>query len=139
MTDLFTNPEVVEKMKNAKLGLLSTIGAVMSGIVLSASMIILPVQGAMAADAAKAPAKKAAAKKAPAKKAAMKKGAMKKAAPSAFWKKVQTALIAKGAKIKADGFSGPATRKAIMAFQKANKLKANGKIDAATKKALGLK
>lgn len=121
-------------MKNAKLGLLSTVGAVMSGIVLSASMIILPVQGAMAADAAKAPAKKAAVKKAPAKKAAM-----KKAAPSAFWKKVQTALIAKGAKIKADGFAGPATRKAIVAFQKANKLKANGKIDAATKKALGLK
>ncbi len=121
-------------MKNAKLTVLSTIGAVMSGIVLSASMILLPVQGAMAADAAKAPATK----KAPAKKKAMKK-AMKKAAPSAFWKKVQTALIAKGAKIKADGFAGPATRKALVAFQKANKLKATGKVDAATKKALGLK
>ena len=117
-------------MKNAKLTVLSTIGAVMSGIVLSASMILLPVQGAMAADAAKA----SATKKAPAKKKAM-----KKAAPSAFWKKVQTALIAKGAKIKADGFAGPATRKALVAFQKANKLKATGKVDAATKKALGLK
>ena len=121
-------------MKTAKLSVLSTVASVMSGIVLSASMIILPVQGAMAADAAKAPAKKSAMKKAPAKKKAM-----KKAAPSAFWKKVQTALIAKGAKIKADGFSGPATRKALMAFQKANKLKANGRVDAATKKALGIK
>ena len=121
-------------MKNAKLTVLSTIGAVMSGIVLSASMILLPVQGAMAADAAKAPATK----KAPAKKKAMKK-AMKKAAPSAFWKKVQTALIAKGAKIKADGFVETATRKALVAFQKANKLKTTGKVDAATKKALGLK
>ncbi|MHB8368544.1 MAG: peptidoglycan-binding domain-containing protein [Leptospirales bacterium] len=119
-------------MKNAKMNVLSTVSAVISGLVLSASMILLPVQGAVAADAAKATAK------APAKKATVKK-AVKKHAPSAFWKKVQTALIAKGAKIKADGFAGSATHKAILAFQKANKLKATGKINAATKKALGLK
>ncbi len=57
---------------------------------------------------------------------------------SASMMKVQKALIAKGAKIKADGFYGPASRKALMDYQKANKLNATGRIDAATKKALGL-
>jgi len=58
--------------------------------------------------------------------------------PSAYMMKVQKALIAKGAMIKADGFFGPASRKALMDYQKTNKLKVTGRVDAATKKALGL-
>ena len=118
-------------MKSEKMKALATVGSVVSGIVLSAAVILLPVQGAFAGDAAPKAAAKAPAKK---------KMAAKKhhAAPSPLWKKVQTALIAKSAKIKADGFPGPMTHKALVAFQKANKLKASGKLDMATKKALGL-
>jgi len=66
----------------------------------------------------------------------MKKAAKAKA--SAYMMKVQKALIAKGAKIKADGFYGPASRKALMDYQKVHKLKVTGRVDAATKKLLGL-
>ena len=110
------------------------------GFMMGISALALPVSGAFA-DQAAAPAAPAA-KAAPAKKAAkkpMKKHMrMGKAKPSMFVMKVQKALVAKGAKIKADGFFGPMTRKAIMAFQKTHKLKATGHVDAATKKALGL-
>jgi hypothetical protein len=58
--------------------------------------------------------------------------------PSAYMMKVQKALIAKGAKIKADGFFGPASRKALMDYQKVHKLNVTGRVDAATKKSLGL-
>jgi len=57
---------------------------------------------------------------------------------SAYMMKVQKALIAKGAKIKADGFFGPASRKALMDYQKVHKMNVTGRVDAATKKALGL-
>lgn len=127
-------------MKSEKMTVLGMVGSAISGVVLSAAIILLPIQGAFAGDAApqtsaKAPAKKAAHKKAAHKKAVK---AGKKHGPSAFWKKVQTALIAKGAKIKADGYWGSLSKKALMNFQKANKLKATGKLDKATKKALGL-
>ncbi len=100
------------------------------------SALALPVSGAFA-DQAAAPAAPAA-KAAPAKKPMKKHMRMGKAKPSMFVMKVQKALVAKGAKIKADGFFGPMTRKAIMAFQKTHKLKVTGHVDAATKKALGL-
>ena len=113
------------------------------GLMMGISALALPISGAFAdpattpAAAPAAPAQKAA----PAKKAAkkpMKHMKMAKRKPSAFVMKVQKALVSKGAKIKADGFFGPATRKAIVAFQKTHKLKATGHVDAATKKALGL-
>ncbi len=111
------------------------------GFMMGISALALPVSGAFA-DQAAAPAAPAApaAKAAPAKKAAKKpmKKRMGKAKPSMFVMKVQKALVAKGAKIKADGFFGPMTRKAIMAFQKTHKLKVTGHVNAATKKALGL-
>ncbi len=108
------------------------------GFMMGISALALPVSGAFA-DQAAAPAAPAA-KAAPAKKAAKKpmKKRMGKAKPSMFVMKVQKALVAKGAKIKADGFFGPMTRKAIMAFQKTHKLKVTGHVNAATKKALGL-
>lgn len=122
-------------MKSEKMNVLGMVGSAISGVALSAAIILLPVQGAFAGDAAPKTTAKAPPKKATHKKAVK---AAKKHAPSAFWKKVQTALIAKGAKIKADGYAGPMTKKAILDFQKANKLKATGKLDKATKKALGL-
>ena len=72
---------------------------------------------AMAADAAKAPAAPAAAVAAPAKevaKAAPAKKAKRKADPAVL--KIQQDLIAKGAKIKADGVMGPATKAAQKKF-----------------------
>jgi large subunit ribosomal protein L22e len=72
---------------------------------------------AMAADAAKAPAAPAAAVAAPAKevaKAAPAKKAKRKADPAVL--KIQQDLIAKGAKIKADGVMGPATKAAQQKF-----------------------
>ncbi len=114
----------------------ATVGSILTGLVLSSAVILLPVQGAIADNAAPKAAPKAAAK-APAKKH-MKKAMKKHHAPSAEWKKVQNALIAKGAKIKADGYPGRATKKAILDFQKKNKLKTTGKLDPATKKALGI-
>lgn len=55
-----------------------------------------------------------------------------------FTLKIQKALISRGASIKADGKFGPASRKALIKFQKTHNLKPTGKIDSATKKALGL-
>ncbi len=112
------------------------------GLMMGISALALPISGAFADPAttpAAAPA--APAKAAPAKKAAkkpMKHMKMAKRKPSPFVMKVQKALVAKGAKIKADGYFGPSTRKAIKAFQKTHKLKATGHVDAATKKALGV-
>lgn len=51
-------------------------------------------------------------------------------------KKAQEALNASGAKLKVDGVEGPATRKALKAFQTAHKLKATGRLDKATRSAL---
>ncbi|MHB1285395.1 MAG: peptidoglycan-binding domain-containing protein [Leptospirales bacterium] len=113
------------------------------GLMMGISALALPISGAFAdpattpAAAPAAPAKAAPAKKA-AKKPMMKHMKMAKRKPSPFVMKVQKALVAKGATIKADGFFGPNTRKAIKAFQKTHKLKATGHVDAATKKALGV-
>jgi peptidoglycan hydrolase-like protein with peptidoglycan-binding domain len=43
-----------------------------------------------------------------------------------------------GANLTADGVMGPKTRAALKAFQKAHGLKANGWLDEATEKELGL-
>lgn len=52
---------------------------------------------------------------------------------------LQDALNRKGAELKVDGIMGPKTRTALKKFQKESGLKVTGKLDAATKKALGLK
>ena len=59
-------------------------------------------------------------------------------APSAHVKALQEALNKHGAKLKADGYWGHKTVRAVRAFQKENKLKVTGHADKATKKALGL-
>lgn len=51
---------------------------------------------------------------------------------------VQNALNANGAALKVDGKWGPATRKALKNFQASHNLKPTGKLNAATRKALGL-
>jgi peptidoglycan hydrolase-like protein with peptidoglycan-binding domain len=52
---------------------------------------------------------------------------------------IQEALNSAGAKLKADGKMGKATRRAIREYQKKNKLKVTGNADEATLKSLGLK
>lgn len=66
-----------------------------------------------------------------------KKKMMKKSSGSAAVKSAQEALNKNGASLTVDGKSGPKTKAAIMSFQKDHGLKANGKLDKATKKALG--
>lgn len=84
------------------------------------------------APAAPAPAKAVAAQKAKAPKSVAAK-------PNPKVRALQDALNTKGAKLKVDGMMGKKTRTALKAFQKENGLKVTGKVDAATKKALGLK
>lgn len=57
---------------------------------------------------------------------------------SAHVKTVQEALNKSGAKLKVDGHWGHHTEHALRAFQKAHKLKVDGRLDKATKKALGI-
>ena len=57
---------------------------------------------------------------------------------SVIVRKLQKALIKKGARIRADGIYGPNTHKALSDFQRAYKLTPTGNLDSATKKALGL-
>jgi peptidoglycan hydrolase-like protein with peptidoglycan-binding domain len=57
-------------------------------------------------------------------------------AASASVKSAQEALIKNGANLTADGKMGPKTVAAIKSFQKSHGLKATGKLDAKTKKAL---
>ncbi|BEQ14445.1 peptidoglycan-binding domain-containing protein [Desulfoferula mesophila] len=87
------------------------------------------------AEAKAAPAPKA--KKAKAKKATAKKVAVK---PNPKVRTLQDLLNTKGNyNLKVDGVMGKQTKAALKDFQKANGLKVTGKVDAATKKALGLK
>lgn len=51
-------------------------------------------------------------------------------------KAAQQALNKGGANLAEDGKYGPKTKKALMSFQKANGLKATGRLDKATKTAL---
>ena len=51
---------------------------------------------------------------------------------------LQTALNANGAHLEVDGKMGPGTRAALKSYQAEHHLKATGKPDAATLKALGL-
>ncbi len=92
-------------------------------------------QPAVAQPAAAAPAAAAPAKAAPVKKG--KKGKVAAVKPNPKVRALQDALNAKGAKLKVDGVMGKQTRMALKAFQKDNGLKVTGKVDAATKKALG--
>ncbi len=55
---------------------------------------------------------------------------------SATVKQVQEALNRTGAKLTVDGVLGHKTRLALKSFQKAHKLKATGRLDKATRKAL---
>jgi len=52
--------------------------------------------------------------------------------------KIQMALNANGAQLDVDGKLGPATRDALKSFQSAHGLKATGRSDAATLRALGV-
>jgi peptidoglycan hydrolase-like protein with peptidoglycan-binding domain len=52
--------------------------------------------------------------------------------------KLQMALNGNGAQLDVDGKSGPKTREALKAYQSAHNLKATGRPDAATMKALGI-
>ncbi len=89
--------------------------------------------------AAKPAAKAAAPAMKTEKKKMTKKAAKKKAVKSnPDVMAAQQALAGAGYKIKADGMMGKNTKKALKAFQKKNKLKVTGKLDAATKKALSL-
>jgi peptidoglycan hydrolase-like protein with peptidoglycan-binding domain len=51
--------------------------------------------------------------------------------------KLQMALNANGAQLDVDGRMGPKTVAALKAFQQQHNLKATGRVDAATMKALG--
>jgi len=51
---------------------------------------------------------------------------------------VQTALNNNGAQLNVDGHMGPKTVAALKAFQKPHHLKASGKLDSATTKALSV-
>jgi peptidoglycan hydrolase-like protein with peptidoglycan-binding domain len=51
---------------------------------------------------------------------------------------VQTALNNNGAQLNVDGHMGPKTVAALKAFQQQHNLKATGKMDSATAKALGI-
>lgn len=94
-------------------------------------------EAAKPAAKAAAPAKKAEKKKAA--KKTSKKAAKKKAVKSnPDVKAAQEALTGAGYKVKADGQMGKGTKKALKGFQKKNKLKVTGKLDTATKKALGM-
>ena len=95
------------------------------------------VEKAKPAAKAEAPAKAAPAKKA--KKKTAKKAAKKQTVKAnADVKNAQMALTKAGFKTKADGYMGKSTSKALKGFQKKNGLKVSGKLDAATKKALGI-
>lgn len=137
--------EVIQTMETKNRSIKTMVAVAFGGLMMGISALALPISGAFA-DPATAPGAPAAAPAAPAGKATkkpmkhkmMKHMKMAKKKPSDFVMKVQKALVAKGASIKADGYWGPMTRKAIVAFQKTHKLKATGHVDAATKKALGL-
>ena len=75
---------------------------------------------------------------APAKAMPKKMKMAKKSSGSATVKSAQDALNKNGASLAVDGKNGPKTKAAIMSFQKEHGLKANGKLDKATKKALGI-
>ncbi len=111
----------------------ATMKRIMVAAVLAGSMSALPL-AAMAANDAK-PAAPAKEMKAEAGKHVVKKH-HRKMHRSATVKKAQEALNRHGAKLKADGFMGHRTERAIMSFQKAHKLKVTGRLDSETEKAL---
>ncbi len=126
-----------------------TVGGKLLCLALAAAVgLVLTAGGAFAAEQAspaqapKVMKQKTAKPKAVAKAKSTKK--MKKAAKKSGAKKspevarLQQALAKAGFKVKADGIMGKHTRAALKKFQKKNGLKATGKPDQATKKALGL-
>jgi peptidoglycan hydrolase-like protein with peptidoglycan-binding domain len=52
--------------------------------------------------------------------------------------KLQMALNSNGAQIDVDGKMGPATHDALKTYQSAHQLKPTGRVDAATRKSLGI-
>ena len=104
-----------------------------------AAMVSLGLSLAPVALAADQPAeaKPAVAKPAPAKAAKAKP--MKAVKPNPKVRMLQDALNKNGAKLKVDGIWGKKTRMALKDFQKAKGLKVTGKVDKATKAALGYK
>lgn len=102
-----------------------------------AAVVGLALTAAPVALAADQPAAEKPAVAAPAK--AKKTKAVKAVKRSPKVRALQDTLNSKGAKLKVDGIMGKKTRMALKSFQKQNGLKVTGKVDAATKKALGLK
>jgi hypothetical protein len=97
-------------------------------------------QPAATAPAAAAPAEAKAAPAPKAKKAKKAKAKKVTAKPNAKVRNLQDTLNRKGGfNLKVDGVMGKQTKTALKDFQKANGLKVTGKVDSATKKALGLK
>lgn len=127
--------------KSVKSKFLGLTMATMAGAALAVAPIAMAAGEATTAPAKPAVAQPAAAAPAPAKAApAVKKTKGVKAVKrSPKVRALQDALNNKGAKLKVDGVMGKQTRMALKAFQKDNGLKVTGKVDAATKKALGLK
>lgn len=138
--------ERYQMSKSAKGKFLGLALATMVGTALTMAPMVMAdeakpaaAQPAVAQPAAQAPAAAAPAVAAPAKKAKAKAHKAVAAKPNAKVRVLQDALNSKGAKLKVDGLMGKQTRVALKAFQKENGLKVTGKVDAATKKALGLK
>ncbi|MCF8043422.1 MAG: peptidoglycan-binding protein [Desulfarculaceae bacterium] len=132
--------EGYEMSKSSKGKITGLALAAVVGLALTAAPVAVAAdQGAATQPAMTKPAMAAPAAAKPAVAKPAKTKAMKAVKRSPKVRMLQDTLNSKGAKLKVDGIMGKKTRMALKAFQKQNGLKVTGKVDAATKKALGLK